>query len=295
MESFVERIKCCHVSTMPPANNVQGVDDGGGPQAWFQSLPVVTRYWFGAALLTTCAANFGFVDPMKLIYVWDNVWNDFQIWRFISPFLFVGKFDFQTLFALYMLCSFSQRYESEPYNTGAGGGTADFAFAMMFGIAATLATFPLIGMLVPTPPMFARTLTFFVIYVWSKRHPTAPANIWGIPMKAIHLPFAYLALNVLMGNLYADLLHGICVGHLFYFLVDVVPVVYGKDVLHTPQFLIEKIGVGAYVAPVEQAGRGGGAAGNNTWRPPGRADPPQDPGASRGHNWGGGGRALGAN
>ena len=40
-----------------PANNVQGLDDGGGPQAWFQSLPLVTKYWFGGALITTCAGN----------------------------------------------------------------------------------------------------------------------------------------------------------------------------------------------------------------------------------------------
>ena len=115
---------------MPPVN-LQQIDDTGGPQAWFQSLPLVTRYWFGAALITTCAGNFGFVSPMKLIYIWDNVWDNFEIWRFLTPFLFVGKFDFNTLMALYMLQSFSQRYETEPYNTGAGGGTADYVFAIM--------------------------------------------------------------------------------------------------------------------------------------------------------------------
>ena len=148
-----------------------------------------------------------------------------------------------------MLQSFSQRYETEPYNTGAGGGTADYVFAMMFGTAMIFLSYPFMMMLLPTPPMFARTLMFFVLYVWSKRHPTSPTSIWGIEMKAIHLPFAYVILSVLMGGMYADLLHGIAVGHLFYFLVDVVPIVYGKDMLHTPQFLIDQLGVGAYVAP----------------------------------------------
>lgn len=276
---------------MPPANanNVQQLDDTGGPQAWFQSLPLVTRYWFGGALATTCAANFGLISPMQLIYMWDNIWEKFEVWRFVSPFLFIGKFDFNTLMALYMLQSFSQRYETEPYNTGAGGGTADYVFALMFGTVVTCLTYPLIGMLIPTPPVFARTLMFFILYVWSKRHPTAPASIWGIQMKAIHLPFAYLALSVLMGGLYADLLHGIAVGHLFYFLVDVVPIVYGKDFLHTPQFLIDQLGVGAYVAPSVTGG-----IGNNTWQQPGRSNPPTDPARpSSGHNWGSGGQRLG--
>lgn len=282
---------------MPPAQgNINQIDDTGGPQAWFQSLPLVTRYWFGAALLTTCAGNFGFVSIMKLLYVWDNIWDNFEIWRFLSPFLFVGKFDFNTLMALYMLQSFSQRYETEPYNTGAGGGTADYVFAIMFGIVSILVTYPLLGMVLPIPPIFARTLMFFVLYTWSKRHPTAPASIWGIQMKAIHLPFAYVILSVLMGGMYADLLHGIACGHLFYFLVDVFPLVYGKDMLHTPQFLIDQLGIGAYVAPAAPAGGGRvGGVGNNTWAAPGRANQPSEPAQpARGHNWGSGGQRLGS-
>lgn len=275
---------------MPPANNVQQIDDGGGPQEWFKSLPLVTRYWFGGALITTCAGNFGLVSPMKLVFIWEYILENFEVWRFLTPFLYVGKFDFNTLMALYMLQSFSQRYETEPYNTGAGGGTADYVFALMFGTISTCLSYPLVGMLIPTPPVFARTLMYFILYVWSKRHPTAPASIYGIQMKAIHLPFAYLALSVLMGGLYADILHGLAVGHLYYFLVDVVPIVYGKDLLHTPQFLIDQLGVGAYVAPNVTGGTG-----NNTWQPPGRANPPSDPATpARGHNWGTGGERLGS-
>ncbi|KAL3775107.1 LOW QUALITY PROTEIN: hypothetical protein HJC23_004339 [Cyclotella cryptica] len=128
------------------------------------------------------------------------------------------------------------------------------------------------------------------------RHPTALVSIWGVEMKAIHFPFAYLVLTVLMGYPYADLLHGIAMGHLFYFLVDAVPIVYGKDVLHTPQFLIDRLGVGAYVPPAEVLGaRGGAAQGSNVWRPPGRANAPQDPARpARGHDWGSGGQRLGS-
>lgn len=280
---------------MPPANNVQGADDTGGPQDWFKSLPLVTRYWFGGALLATCAGNFGFVSVMKLIYSWDNIWQNFEIWRFLTPFLFIGKFDFNTLMALYMLQTYSQRYETEPYNTGAGGGTADYVFAMMFGMVMIFLSFPFMNMVLQTPPIFARTLMFFVLYTWSKRHPTAPVSIWGVQLKAIHLPFATLGLNVLMGGMYSDIVHGIAIGHLFYFLVDVVPIVYGKDFLHTPQFLIDQLGVGAYVAPAAPGGGGGGAVGNNTWQAPGRVNAPSDTARpARGHNWGSGGARLGS-
>ncbi|KAL9188624.1 hypothetical protein ACHAXT_007002 [Thalassiosira profunda] len=283
---------------MPPnQGNINQLDDGGGPQAWLRSLPVITRYWFCGALFVTVAGNFGLLPVRKLLFLWEPIKDDFQVWRLLTPFLFVGKFDFSTLMCLFMIQSQSQRYELEPYNTGAGGGTADYAFMLMAGAAAILLSYPLMMMLLPVPPLFARTLMFFVLYVWSKRHPTAPSSIWGIQIKAIHLPFAYVALSVLMGGLYSDLLHAIAVGHLFYFLVDVVPIVYGKDVLHTPQFLIDQLGVGAYVSPAPTAGAGGrtmGGAGNNTFSSPGRANPPSDPARpARGHNWGSSGQRLG--
>jgi Derlin-2/3 len=186
-----------------------------------------------------------------------------------------------------MLYTMSSRYESgSPFNTGAGGGTADYCFALMFAAATALLTYPLVLSLVRIPPLFTRTMVYFVMYVWSKRNPTAQASIWGIPLQAIWLPFAYLALTVFMGNPYFDMLHGLAIGHLYYFLVDVFPQVYGRDLLVTPRFLIDKFGVGHYrpqAAPRDpqlNRGRpepttGGSGAGGG------------------GHQWGGGGRRLG--
>lgn len=63
------------------------------------------------------------------------------------------------------------------------GGTADYAFAMLFAMVVILATYPLLMSVIP--PLFCRNLVYFVLYVWSRRHPTSQANIWGIPMKAM--------------------------------------------------------------------------------------------------------------
>lgn len=193
-------------------------------------------------------------------------------------------------------------YESGgPFNTGAGGGTADYAFAIMFGMITILCTYPFVDAMVGLPPKFALNLIYYVMYVWSKRNPTIQMNIWGIPILGVYLPFAYLALNVLMGHYYMDLIHGVMIGHIYYFLVDVVPQVHGKDVLHTPQFLIDSFGVGEYrpepmVRPQQpQQGGGrpaaGGGAGFTAQAPPNQQQPQQRGGG--GHNWGGGGQALG--
>jgi len=82
--------------------------------------------------------------------------------------------------------------------------------------------------------------------------------------------------------------------------------VYGKDLLHTPQFFIDQFGIGDYVPPVAPAAGygGGGSGGVGGFARPGTVRTPNDPAgggssnsggraSSRGHDWGGGGRRLG--
>jgi len=89
-----------------------------------------------------------------------------------------------------------------------------------------------------------------------------------------------------MGGQVFDMLHGMGVAHLYYFLADVVPQVQGRDVLQTPRFLIDRFGVGEYRP--EPATR-------VTPRPGfGNAAQPAAAAAARGgHTWGGGGQRLG--
>ena len=97
--------------------------------------------------------------------------------------------------------------------------------------------------------------------------------------------------RLFMGGQVFDMLHGMAVAHLYYFLADVVPQVQGREVLQTPQFLIDRLGVGEYRPepaarePVPRQGFGNAA---------------QQPAAAAaqqrgGHNWGGGGQRLGRN
>ena len=123
-------------------------------------------------------------------------------------------------------------------------------------------------------------------------------------MAAIYLPFAYIAMTVFMGHPYMDMIHGILVGHLYYFLVDVVPMVYGKDILRTPQFLIDYFGIGEYrpearapaiPAPANNRGGLGGGGAQGLGRNPGAPAAGAGGGGGGGHQWGGTGRPLGRN
>jgi Derlin-2/3 len=240
------------------------------------------------------AANFKIVSVGQVIFSWQAIQNKFELWRLLTCFCYAGPFEISSLFSVYTLLQFSKQYESGgPFNTGAGGGTADYVFCLIFGAIVLLISYPGVLMIMKVMPVFTRNLVFFVLYVWSRRNPTANANIWGVPVPAVYLPFAYLALSVFMGNPYADMLHGLAVGHLYYYLADVVPQVTGKDILRTPQFLVDQFGVGEYHAPVAPAAARPGAAAAP--RAAGAAGPqqPAAPAQARGYQWGGAGRALG--
>mmetsp|Transcript_14247 Transcript_14247/g.21934 ORF Transcript_14247/g.21934 Transcript_14247/m.21934 type:complete len:274 (-) Transcript_14247:403-1224(-) len=262
--------------------NVAGVQDTGGPEDWFHSLPVITKYWFALTVICTVSANLGLINPASLIFDWPSFRYKFEIWRIITPFCFMGAFSFQTLIGMYQLVTYSQRYEvGGPYNTGAGGGTADYAFMLMLCATTVL----LVQIFVFGRPMLlAGSLSFAVLYVWSKREPTAQVAIFGFPLKAQMLPFALTALNLCMANPIIDCLVGIGVGHVYYFVAEIIPALYGKDILHTPDFLVEYFGTGVYIPPVPTAAQ-------QRYPGPGRVNPPSGgarPVGGGGYNWGSG-------
>ena len=80
-------------------------------------------------------------------------------------------------------------------------------------------------------------MVFMILYVWSKKDPYRTVTFWGFDFQAWHFPFVLALFSLLVGN--SPLLDcvGIAVGHVYYFLMDVVPRVYGKVFLRTPEFL----------------------------------------------------------
>lgn len=63
-------------------------------------------------------------------------------------------------------------------------------------------------------------------------------------MKAAYLPFAYLVMGYALSNgevVPMDMIHGMFVGHLYYYLACVVPTVLGRErvVIWTPGVLID--------------------------------------------------------
>jgi Der1-like family len=171
------RIHCFHRTTVPTARagGVQ-VGDATRPEQWFRSLPIITRYWFGAVVAVTLAANVGVVRPSQLMFHWPSITKRMELWRIVTSFLYMGPVSVNTVIRCYMLVTVSQRYERDgPFNTGAGGSTADYAFCLMFAVASILLAFPLFGPLSQLTLQLAGTLLL-------NAPPTGPALRAAVPL-----------------------------------------------------------------------------------------------------------------
>lgn len=68
------------------------VGQGDTPAAWFQSLPLVTKTFLVGGVVLGGATSFGLVVPAQIHFEPNRILKNFELWRIITPFLFVGPF-----------------------------------------------------------------------------------------------------------------------------------------------------------------------------------------------------------
>ena len=102
----------------------------------------------------------------------------------------VGTFSFPFLISLYVFVQYSERYESGPFNTGAGGTSADYAWMLALGGMMLCVAGFLTG-----SPFMGQALSYYITYVWSRKNPDENTSIFGFQVKAFYLPFALVAVG----------------------------------------------------------------------------------------------------
>jgi len=211
------------------------------PEEWFKGIPVITRGYFVVAFGTTVLFMLGYVSPMQIAWVPEMVTQKFELWRLMTNFFFFGKFSMGFVFSLYILQHYGGALENDPFPARAKGdprpGTvADFVWMIIIG-----ASLLLIGTWIggKTPTVLGPALIFMFVYVWSRKHPDGRRSIYGFEIKAIYLPWVMMAFTMLLGGSPVNDLMGIAVGHVYYFLVAVMPMneAYGVNLLAMPGFL----------------------------------------------------------
>jgi Derlin-2/3 len=221
--------------------------DGGGPRELWDSIKPVTRTWLALCIATLVGGRFGLVDIATLLFRVDRLWRNFELWRPVTVFLFMGMPSFPTLLRLYNLYKFGQGLEMNPFPSGAGaheGNQADHVWQLAFTALMTLVIGSCAGLQFLGPSLLSG-----VIYLWSKRNPNVDTSLWFFKMKALWLPWAMVALQFVLGENPVLELIGIAAAHVYFFLHEVMPGMElhpwlkGRNFAATPDFLYEFMGL----------------------------------------------------
>ncbi|KAI9025487.1 Der1-like family-domain-containing protein [Hyaloraphidium curvatum] len=216
-----------------PPQQQPGASPLADAQAWFQSLPFVTRWLFALSVGTTLAGNVGLVHPFSLVLIPAKVWK-LELWRLVTCFFF-DKLGFNFAINLYFLYKNSLELESTLY----AGRTADYAFFVLFQMACLAAAGAFMGWLV-----LFEGLIIAIIYLWAQYYRDRTVSfMFGFQFKAVYFPFVLLGWDFLTtGHVPYVKVAGILSAHLYYFLDRVLPEQQGgRRILQTPAFLAAAI------------------------------------------------------
>ncbi|CAB0029719.1 unnamed protein product [Trichogramma brassicae] len=193
-------------------------------------MPVVTRAYTTACIVTSLAVQLDVVSPFQLYFNPILIGKQYQIWRLFTTFLFFGTFGFNFFFNMIFTYRYCRMLEEGSFR----GKTADFVMMFLFGGVCMIIFAMFVNLL-----FLGHAFTIMLVYVWSRRNPLIRMNFFGLlNFQAPYLPWVLLGFSILLGNaVWVDLI-GIAVGHMYYFAEDVFPLQSGGwRILKTPNFL----------------------------------------------------------
>lgn len=199
-------------------------------EQWYLDIPVVTRTFLTLSTLTAVAVTFDLLSPLSLYLNFDLVLKEGQVWRLVTTFLFFDGLSVNFVFHAYFLYFYCRRLEEHHYHQA----SADFLFMILLGAAAMLSIAPFLAL-----PFLSHSLVIMVLYVWSRRNPHEQLQLYGLfTVGASYLAYVLVALGIMMGqHPLVDIL-GIVIGHIYYYLTDVLPVAFdGIQIIRTPYIL----------------------------------------------------------
>jgi len=198
-------------------------------EQWFFEMPVCTRWWTTATILTGVLVQCHIITPFQLFYsfravfhksqVGQDLWIDIiergaqkqgadigsqQYWRLLTTFIYFGPLSFNLIFHIFFIQRYARMLEESAVSPA--------HFSWMMGYAATT--------LLCLAPFFHQaflgtTLSSTLVYIWSRRHPDTMLSFLGMfTFRAPWLPFVMIGLSVVFhGHWPKDELFGIAVGH----------------------------------------------------------------------------------
>lgn len=199
-------------------------------EQWYHEVPPITKYYTIFTAIVALSLQFKYLKPDQLYYHPDLVFYKGQLWRLFFTFIYFGNFGIDFIFHTVFMMRYFRSLEEGWYRDR----KADFFFLIFFGCLSLILIGPPCGMVFLGPP-----LVFMMVYIWGRRNPHLMMSFLGLfTFTAPYLPWVLLGFSLLISKSFplGDLV-GIIVGHMYYFLEDVLPRTHGYRPLKTPLFI----------------------------------------------------------
>eukprot|EP01137_Pigoraptor_chileana_P001223 Opistho-2@38554 len=197
---------------------------------WYMEVPVITRFYVTACVLTSLACQLHFVTFLQLYFNWHLIVHKFQVYRLVTNFLYFGTLGLDLLFHMFFLYRYSRYLEEGSFR----GRTADYFYMLLFGATLMTVVAPFIDMI-----FLGSGLTCMLVYVWGRRNRHVRMSFLGLlTFTAPYLPWVLLGFSVLLNSSPLGDLLGIGIGHIYYYFEDVYPTLFpGRRPLKTPAII----------------------------------------------------------
>ncbi|KAI4749509.1 putative membrane protein [Aureobasidium sp. EXF-12298] len=192
-----------------------GGDLGALPlEQWFFEMPVCTRWWTTATVVTGLLVQCHILTPFQLFYSFRAVFVRSQYWRLLTTFIYFGPLSLNLLFHIFFIQRYARMLEESAVSQ------AHFTWMLCYAITTLLCLAPLVSVV-----FLGSILSSTLVYIWSRKHPDVQLSFLGLfVFRAPWLPWVMIGLSVVMhGNWPKDELCGIAVGHVYYFFNDIYP------------------------------------------------------------------------
>lgn len=198
-------------------------------EEWYTQLPPITRSYVTLSVLTTAGCAMEIITPFNVYYNTQLIFRKYELWRLVTNFLYFGSLGLDFVFHMFFLLKYSKALEEDSFR----GRSADFLWMLMVGASVPMLIAPFANV-----QFLGASLTYMMVYVWSRRHPYVQLSFLGvITFTAPYLPWVLLGFTVMLGSSPVVDLLGMVAGHIYYFLEDVYPQMSGRRVLATPSII----------------------------------------------------------
>lgn len=192
-------------------------------EQWFYEMPVCTRVWTAATVITSILVQCRVITPFQLFYslravfvknqvcqsihlaIWSLANSSNQYWRLATTFFYFGPLSLDLLLHVFFLQRYSRLLEES-----SGRSPAHYSWLLIYATSVLLCLSPLFSM-----PFLGQALSSTLVYIWSRRNPDTRLSFLGLVVfRAPFLPWVLVLFSVAMhGHVPKDEICGIVVGH----------------------------------------------------------------------------------